>query len=241
MTAPDPDLDDVALGAAPRTPAAPARASASAATGVTLVQRTARVRAMTEAEILVDDGGRSRLVQAAASCLLEPAVGDLVLLVAPADDPGGYILAVLERAADTPAIVSAPGTDLTLRADAGRVRVAGQAGIELATPGTLELRADETRLQSRSVRMFIDECAAIVRSAFASLTKLTHVGEAVELLVSRFVQRSEHSTRVIEGVDHTEAEQIQLRAGNNVQVQSERTIVNGREVVKLDGGQIHLG
>lgn len=219
---------------------APAR-PATAELGGALAQRAARVRAVAEGEVFVDDGGQSRLVRVAASCLLEPLVDDLVLIVAPADDPGGYILAVLERRADAPATLAAPGTDLTIRADEGRVRVAGQAGVELATPGTLELRADETRMQSRSVKLFIDECAAIVRSAFASLTKLTHVGEAVELLVSRFVQRSEHSTRVVAGVDYTEAQEVDLRAENNVHVRSERTVVNGREVVKLDGGQIHLG
>ncbi len=209
-----------------------------------LTQRMARVRALTEGELLVDDGGRSRLVQTAASCLLEPRVGDLVLIIAPDDDPGGYILAVLERpeAGAGPAILSAPGGgDLAIRAPAGRVRIEAGEGLELCTPAALELRADETRLQSRSVKLFIDECAAMIRSAFASLTKLTHVGEVVELLVSRFTQHSEHSTRVIAGLDHTQAEDVDLRAGNNVHVRSERTVVNGREVVKLDGGQIHLG
>ncbi|MFO7561805.1 MAG: DUF3540 domain-containing protein [Enhygromyxa sp.] len=209
-----------------------------------LSQRMARVRALTQGEILVDDEGRMRLVQAAASCLLEPQVGDLVLIIAPEDDPGGYILAVLERpqAGAAPAILSAPGGgDLAIRAPAGRVRVEASEGLELRTPAALELHADETRLQSRSVKLFIDECAAVIRSAFASLTKLTHVGEVFELLVSRFTQHSDHSTRVIAGIDHTQAEEVDLRAGNNVHVRSERTVVNGREVVKLDGGQIHLG
>ena len=208
---------------------------------VGLSQRLARVRAITDGEIFVDEDGRSRLVQQATSCLLEPQVGDLVLIVGSDDDPGGWILAVLERPQAGEAVLAAPaGAGLTLKAS-GRVRVEGSAGIDIVTPAALELRADETRLQSRSLRLFLDECAAIVRSAFASLTKLTHVGEAVELLVSRFTQHSEHSTRVITGVDHTQAEEIDLRAGNNVHVRSERTVVNGREVVKLDGGQIHLG
>ncbi|NVB36436.1 DUF3540 domain-containing protein [Pseudenhygromyxa sp. WMMC2535] len=227
-----------------RTDAAqPARSRApSASLGAAMSQRLARVQAITDDALLVDEGGRSRLVQPATSCLLEPCVGDLVLLVTADDDPGGYVLAVLERAAAAEAVISSPGgASLTLRAPAGRVRVEGSEGVELHTPGVLELRADEARLQSRSLRLFLDECAAIIRSAFASLTKLTHVGEAVELLVSRFTQHSQHSTRVIAGVDHTQAEEVDLRAGNNVHLRSERTVINGREVVKLDGGQIHLG
>jgi hypothetical protein len=76
---------------------------------------------------------------------------------------------------------------------------------------------------------------------FASLSKLTHVGNVLELLVDRVLQRSEHSTRVIAGTDQTQAQDITLDASHNVQVRSERTVVDGREIVKLDGGQIHLG
>jgi hypothetical protein len=204
----------------------------------TLVQRHAIVRAVSEDGILVDDG-QTRLVRQATSCLLEPLVGDLVLIVAPVDDPGGHLLAVLERES-TAATLSVPG-DLELAAPRGRLRLRGAEGLELHTQKTLDLQADEARLSARVGRFVLQECSAVIRSMFASLTKLTHVGNVLELLVDRVLQRSEHSTRVIAGTEQVQAKDITLDASNNVQVRSQRTVVDGREVVKLDGGQIHLG
>ena len=146
---------------------------------------------------------------------------------------------MLERDSKT-ATFSVPG-DLELAAPRGRVRVRGGEGVEIGTAKTLELHSDEVRLSARVGRIFLQECTAVMRSMFASLTKLTHVGNLLELLVDRVLQRSENSTRVIAGTDQTQAQDITLDANHNVQVRSQRTVVDGREVVKLDGGQIHLG
>lgn len=215
------------------------RSDARASESVPMTQCLARVRAISEDGIMVDDGGVARLVRQATSCLIEPEIGDLVLLAIPTNDPGGYLLAVLERESKQ-ATLAAAG-DLVIAAPRGRVTVAASEGVELATPKQLGVSADELRVQARSGRVFFDECAAIVRSMFASLTKLTHVGEVLELLVDRVTQRSKHSVRAIEGIDHTQAQNLELSAQSNVQVRAARTIVNGSEIVKVDGGQIHLG
>jgi hypothetical protein len=219
--------------------AATVRTEARASVPMPMTQCLARVRAISEDGIMVDDGGRTRLVRQATSCLIEPELGDLVLLAVPANDPGGYLLAVLEREGKQ-ATIAAAG-DLVITAPRGRVSVAASEGLELATPKQLGVRADELRVQARSGRVFLDECAAIVRSMFASLTKLTHVGEVLELLVDRVTQRSKHSVRAIEGLDHTQAQNLDLQAQNSVRVRADQTVINGSEVVKVDGGQIHLG
>lgn len=219
--------------------AASVRPESRASVPTPISQCLARVRAISEDGIMVDDGGVARLVRQATSCLLEPEIGDVVLLAIPANDPGGYLLAVLEREGKQ-ATLAAAG-DLVIAAPRGRVTVVASEGLELATPKQIGVRADELRVQARSARVFFDECAAIVRSMFASLTKLTHVGEVLELLVDRVTQRSKHSVRAIEGLDHTQAQNLELHAQNSVHVRATRTVVNGSEIVKVDGGQIHLG
>lgn len=219
--------------------AATVRAEARASVPTLMTQCLARVRAISEDGILVDDGGVTRLVRQATSCLIEPELGDVVLLAVPANDPGGYLLAVLEREGKQ-ATLAAAG-DLVITAPRGRVTVAASEGVELATPKQLGVRADELRVQARSGRVFLDECTAIIRSMFASLTKLTHVGEVLELLVDRVTQRSKHSVRAIEGLDHTQAQNLDLQAQNSVRVRADQTVINGSEIVKVDGGQIHLG
>jgi hypothetical protein len=229
----DPEQQPAPLAAA--KPAASRSASVPASVPA-LVQRHAWVRAISKDGILVDDG-QTRLVKQATSCLIEPLVGDLVLIIGALDDPGGHLLAVLERDSDSATLAVAGELELT----ATRLRLRGRDGIELHSEHTLDLHADEARLQARTARMFLHECSVVVRSMFASLAKLTHVGDVLELLVDRVLQRSNTSTRVIAGTDQTQARDIQLDAHANVQVRSQRTIVDGREIVKVDGGQIHLG
>ena len=56
-----------------------------------------------------------------------------------------------------------------------------------------------------------------------------------------WTQRSQHSVRAIEGVDSTRAGALDLRAEGRATIQASHALVNGKDLVKMDGGQIHLG
>jgi hypothetical protein len=187
----------------------------------------------------LDDGRQRRLATAAASCLLTPAVGDRVWVVG---EPAGsvYVIAVLERAqAGAPATLAFAG-DVAVSAG-GRMTLAAREGLDLATPAALAVSADDLHVQARRGRVALQELSVVARSVFASLLRVTRVGEVLELLVDRVTQRSKHSMRAIEGIDHTQAQTIDYRAQGTAQIQAEHALVNGKELVKLDGGQIHLG
>jgi hypothetical protein len=187
----------------------------------------------------LDDGRQRRLARRAASCLLAPAVGDRVWAVG---EPAGsvYVIAVLERARPAaPATLAFEG-DVAVTAG-GHMTFVASEGLDLATPGGLGMSADELHLQARRGRVALQDLSVVARSVFASLARVTHVGEALELLVDRVTQRSKHSVRAIEGLDHTQAQTIDYRAQGTAQIQAEHALINGKELVKLDGGQIHLG
>jgi Protein of unknown function (DUF3540) len=187
----------------------------------------------------IDDGRSRRRAVRAVSCLLAPAVGDRVWVVG---EPAGslYVIAVLERAdPQAPATLTFAG-DVAVTAG-GRMTLAARAGLDLATPAALSVGADELDVQARRGRVALQQLCVVARSVFASLTRVTRVGEVLELLVDRVTQRSKHSVRAIEGLDHTQAQTIDYRAHGTAQIQAEHALVNGKELVKLDGGQIHLG
>lgn len=187
----------------------------------------------------LDDGRQRRLCLRAASCLLPPAVGDRVWAVG---EPAGsvYVIAVLERAEPSATATLAFEGDVAVTAG-GRMTLAAREGLDLATPGSLAVSADELQVQARRGRMALQELSVIARKVFASLLRVTHVGEALELLVDRVTQRSKHSVRAIEGIDHTQAQTIDYRAQGTARIQAEHALVDGKELVKLDGHQIHLG
>lgn len=183
------------------------------------------------------DGRELRAVRA-ASCLVAPAIGDQVW-VAGDDVHGMFVLAVLTRASEGPTAVSVDG-DLELRAS-GELRVHAEAGVELATPAGLALRADTLDAQARMGRLSFVELRAVARSVFATLARVTRVGQLLELLVDTVTQRSNNSYRSIASVDHTQAEIIHQQASADVHISAERALINGEDLVKMDGGQIHLG
>ena len=82
----------------------------------------------------------------AASCLLEPAVGDRVLL-AVEDGGAAYVLAVLDREDGAQATISVEG-DLVLRSLRGRVSVAAQEGVDIVSAATARATASRTLFSS---------------------------------------------------------------------------------------------
>ncbi len=187
---------------------------------------------------MIDGGPAPRVAQRAASCLLAPVAGDRVWVVG---ETGGslYVLAVLERAQGATATLAFEG-DLSIAA-AGRMTLGSGQDMQLHTAGSLGVGADQLQVQARSGRAVFQELSVIARSVFASLCTVTRVGKVLELLVDRVTQRSQHSMRAIEGLDHTQAGQVDIQAETTAHVQATHALVNGKELVKMDGGQIHLG
>lgn len=172
----------------------------------------------------------------AASCLLEPRVGDRVWFVAeagPAGQQRSYVTAVLERSAgEVPATLSVDGApELHIQADVLRLRAEEK----------LEVQTDEVRVQGRLASVVLDECSTILRSLFTYASKLTTVGKAIDMLADRIVSHSKTSQRTVEEVDQVKAGTIDYRATGSAQIGGEQALVTGAELVKVDGGQIHVG
>ncbi len=196
------------------------------------------VREHAEGGFWLDDGREGLVARRAASCLLQPGVGDRVWVVGEAGREH-YVIAVLERGSEGPAVCSLPG-DAALRAE-GTLTVAGGTGLRLTTPQGMGVSANELSVQAGRGRAVLGELSVVARSMFASLDKVTRVGRVLELFVDRVMQRSAHSVRVIEGLDRTDAQTLDLRASDDAHIQATHALVNGKNLVKMDGGQIHLG
>ncbi len=176
------------------------------------------------------------IARRAASCLLEPCIGDRVWFVVEAGQPGEqgcFVTAVLEREAEArPARLSVEGTSevhlqanrLTLRADT-----------------ELDLQADELRATSRLARVVLGECSAVLRSLFTHASKLTVVGTLIETIADKISTHSKVSQRTVEELDQVQSGTIDYRAKHSAQIGAEQALISGAELVKVDGGQIHLG
>lgn len=169
----------------------------------------------------------------AASCLLEPAMGDRVLL-ATEERGDAYVLAILEQRDPAAATLSVEG-DLTLRSVRGKVTVAAQEGVELVT-------AAAARIMARAVDVEAVEALSVLGGAVkAELGKVKMYAATLDAFFERVSQHAKRSYRTVEEVDQVKARHIDYAAEGNAHLRGENALVTAHDLVKLNGDQVHVG
>ena len=186
---------------------------------------------------IVEDRGQQIQARRGASCLLEPVVGDRVWIVV--EGELCYILAVLERSADTPAVLQFDG-DVALRVD-GRLELHAADDLQLRSDRQVGVTGDELQVQARVGRVFVRECTAVLRSLVTHVASSTLVAKLVETLADRVSTSSKTSYRNVAEIDQLHAGVIDHMAVEVAQVAANKIIINGGEIAKVEAGQIHLG
>lgn len=186
---------------------------------------------------LVDDRGRQREARRAASCLLEPAVGDRVWIVS--EGERCYVLAVLERSSEAPATLRFEG-DAALRVE-GRFDLEAGDDLQLRSEAQVGIAGDQLQVQAREGRVFVRECKAVLRSLLTHASKSTTVAKLVETLADRVSTSSKTSSRTVTELDQLRAGLIDHQAEELAQIAADKVLVNGGEITKVEAGQIHIG
>jgi hypothetical protein len=182
--------------------------------------------------------GRYR-ARRAFSCLAEPAAGDRVV-VASTGAGEAFVLAILERPGDEPTRLRVEG-DLKVVAAGGRLSFAASEGVEIGTGKELALASGTLVVRSREGKVVLDSLTYLGRLARIETDRVNAVVGLLDQALERFTQRVKRSYRFIEEVDVTRAEQIDMRAKENVHVRGANAVVSADQLVKVDGKQIHLG
>lgn len=175
----------------------------------------------------------------AVSCLVEPEIGDMVLFCTAADD-SAYIIAVLEREEGIAATVSFNG-DLNLRLDTGSFGVDARDGITLASPRKISMISSELAVQAAAADLTFQQTSLTGSIFQASLEKIKLFAGSFDSLLDRLHQRVKRSYRFVEETDQVRAENIDHRAEKLLNLRGENAVINARELIKLDGEQIHVG
>jgi hypothetical protein len=169
----------------------------------------------------------------AASCLLDPAVGDRVL-VAVEERGDAYVLSVLEQRDPTAATISVEG-DLTLRSLRGKVSVAAQEGVDIVT-------AAAARIMASTVDVEAMEALSVVGGALkAELGKVKVYAATLDSFFERVSQHAKRSFRTVDELDQVKARHIDYAASGNAHLRGENALVTAHDLVKVNGEQVHVG
>lgn len=165
------------------------------------------------------------IARRAVSCLVEPEVGDLVLLATPAAG-GAYVLAVLERPGHADCRISTEG-NLTFELRSGRFTVAATQGVDLVSSQAVSVVADRFEARAREGSFLLDGVRLIAGAVDSTLERLSQTAKRVYRRVSE--------------IEHVRAGQMDYAAEGNLRLHGENTLLTARELVKADAKQIHLG
>ncbi len=178
----------------------------------------------TEETVVVRTSSGDYKARRAASCMLVPELQDHVLVsVGPS---GVWILAVLERRSQHVARLEFD-RDLEIRLPQGAFSVNAQKGVTLASAAEvgiaakgLRVSAAEANLVIRSIRLFAQHC---------------------ESLLTRLLQRVHFSQRIVVDTEQVKAGRIDYSAEKELTLQGQDASLHADRLIKVDGGQIHIG
>ncbi len=191
----------------------------------------------TTGQACLQDGSQARL---AASCLLRPEPGDLVL-VAQGIDGLGWILAVLARAQpETPATL-AHASGLTLVSDQGPVVIRGTGTVGLVTDGTVLLAGQTLHANAQQAVLGLDDVVVSGNKAELHIGLIRLVADRLDAFIGHALHRLKTALRLVEDADRTEAREIHLRASENLVQRGHVASLTAREDVRIDADRIHIG
>jgi hypothetical protein len=168
---------------------------------------------------VTDESGLVRALRA-ASCLIDPGLGDRVLVSVAQGE--AYILAVLD------------GPESGTRIDiAGPLTIASGTGLSLEAP-RIVTKAEEG--EYRFVRLSV---TSLRLDATLEQAKLTI--ERLHTLATDILAEIGNSVRRIAGLDHVSAGQIDQQAKDTASLHGRFTSVTADKDVRIDGDQIHMG
>ena len=237
-----PQTNDALLAEDARSLALDDLVDASAVAEVPEVRQTyGVVTAEGDATLSVRVGTHSIAVKRAASCLLEPKVGDQVL-VAVTDRDQSFVLAVLAQAArETKGGVLSLDGDITLRANHGKIAVVAREAISLTSGSEVAISTPELTVQSLKTTFFSESLSYIGRKIETEVEKIKLVAQTLDSTIDRVSARLKRSYRTVEEIEHLKTKELDVVVEGNANLHSDNTIISADKLVKVDGEQIHLG
>lgn len=152
----------------------------------------------------------------AASCLVKPELGDVVLCMVVDDDDVATILSVVERFEPANAVVLDMHSPLEIRVPS----------LSLMSE-KVDVQADRVEVNVGVLKRLVDRC-----------------DDAIEFLSARvgtLFMHAKRSIKRVEELDETKAGHLRLESPTLVEVHGAATVVSGEELIKFQSKQIHMG
>lgn len=175
----------------------------------------------------------------AASCLIEPQLGDTVLIFDTGFEKISFITAVLVSSQEATSKVVLPGgasletIDQQLTIKAENISLNGNASVSLNS-AHIDVNAAVATLKVSQLQSWSDSMEAhVVRATFVIKTLTSHINQAIS--------RIRNSWRKVEELDETQAGRVRVLVEGHHQLKAEHVTTQAQGFVRIDGKKIDLG
>lgn len=189
--------------------------------------------------LTVEEGGMRYAASRAATCLIEPEPGDLVLL-AHAGPGEAYVLAILDRKENGPARVDfADGVELG--SSAGEVKLKARGPLSLSSSSRLDMVAPAVELTAAVGRMVVGRLEASGRVAQATWDRVRLRARQTESVVDNALGWFKTRLSKVEREDRTEAAVLWQELSQAHVLHTKYALTRARKDIKIKARQIMMG
>jgi len=204
-----------------------------------IVQEVGTVTRIDDGAFIVATDTGEHSGKRAVSCLVAPEPGDYVLI---STLPTGqtFIIAVLEREEGAGTDIAADG-DLRIRLPKGRLSLAAQQGLSLASAKDVSVVAGGLNVNALDGNVALGRLTYVGTYVRCEVERIKTFAGAFDSVLERFSQRVKRSYRTVQEHDQVRAERIDYVANKTLRLHGDSTLMTAKQLVKVDGEQIHLG
>lgn len=187
--------------------------------------------------VVACDGAKIRC-RRAFSCLVEPRIGDRVV-ISRVDRRATYVTSILERPNADGVRIRVQG-DLVLESTQN-VHVRSGDDLCLTSREQLSIETKQLAMSARDASLSSDRATLSSTEFSGRLGKVRVIGKVLEMVMDHVAQSYRSSFRSVETVEHLRASHIDHAASGNMCLHAKNTVLTADHLAKIDAGQIHLG
>jgi hypothetical protein len=195
------------------------------------VLQSGRVLRRSEAGAVVLVGGREQASRCAASCLVVPEPGDLVLLAAHPTER--FILAVLHRPGSAPAVLSATTPSDQMVLSAGKLALKAKDDIELTAP--------QATIRSGRLTFAADALAFVAKLLTQTLGRWQSSSQNMDMVATDMATKAARRVTLVDESDMLQAGSVLQKIQSTSVTQAEAVVIAVNEDLRLDGARVTVG
>ena len=131
--------------------------------------------------------------------------------------------------------------DLELQVPDGQFSVAASNGIGLVSKSQVSVVSAEVKVNAVEANVALQKATLVGKYLQTEFDRIKSFATSFDGVFERFSQKAKNAYRRVDGLDQLKAEHVDHSAKKTMNLHGENAVMTARQLVKVDGEQIHMG